>query len=286
MSNLSHLDRIIALALAEDIGQGDVTTDATVPARALGRAEVIAKQPLVLAGLDVFARVYRQVDRRVAVVTELTDGAEVAAGAIALRLDGPTRALLTGERVALNFLMHLSGVATWTRRLRAAIADRPQVKLLDTRKTLPGLRALEKAAVVAGGGANHRHGLFDGVLIKENHILAAGSIGAAIERARRHAHHLLRVQCEVTNLDELDQALAAGADALLLDNMDQALLRQAVQRSRERRPEVFLEASGNMTAERLPLVAATGVDGISVGGLTHSAPAVDLSLLLRPGVSV
>jgi len=286
MSNLAQLDQIIALALAEDIGLGDVTTEATVPAGAVGQAEVIAKQPLVLAGLDVFVRVYRLVDRRVSIVGDLADGAAVAAGTSVLRLAGPTRALLTGERVALNFLMHLSGVATLTRRLRDAIADHPQVRLLDTRKTTPGLRALEKAAVVAGGGANHRHGLFDGILIKENHIRAAGSIRAAVQQARQHAHHLLKVQCEVTDLDELDQALAAGADALLLDNMDAALLQQAVQRSRSQRPAVFLEASGNMTIERMPAVAATGVDGISVGGLTHSAPAVDLSFQLRPGVPV
>jgi len=272
------LDRIVDLALEEDVGPGDITAEATVPAAAQGRAELVAKEPFVLAGGAVFTRVFARVDDRVEVELRHADGDDVASGAVVATLRGPLRAILIGERTALNFLMRLSGIATGVRAMRDLLTAHPQVALLDTRKTSPGLRALEKAAVLAGGGSNHRIGLFDGVLIKENHIAAAGGVAIAVQRARARAHHLLRVQCEVTELEQIDAALDAGADALLLDNMDEPLLRQAVARARGKRADVFLEASGNMTAERLPRVAACGVDAISMGALTHSARAVDVSL--------
>ncbi len=273
-----QLDSLIDLALAEDLGPGDVTSEATVAEDALGRAEVVAKQSLVLAGGEVFARVFARLDPRVEVELHHPDGTRIEPGDLAIGLAGPMRSLLSGERLALNFLMHLSGVATHTAELRGRMVGHDRVALLDTRKTTPGMRALEKAAVRAGGGTNHRHGLFDGVLIKDNHIAAAGSVSAAVHLARRHAHHLLKIQVEVLDVDGVEQALVAGADALLLDNMDEAGLRAAVSKARELKPEAFLEASGNMTAERLAGVAACGVDAISVGGLTHSAPAADLSL--------
>lgn len=275
-----HVEALIDLALAEDLGHGDVTSLATVETDAQARAEVRAKQDLVLCGVDVFVRVFAKVDPRMQVAPRFPDATRVRKGDVVIEVEGPTRALLAGERVGLNFLMHLSGIATHTAQLRHRLALFPSVALLDTRKTTPGLRALEKAAVLAGGGVNHRHGLYDGVLIKDNHVTAAGSVAAAVHLARRQAHHLLRIQCEVRTLDEVEQALVAGADALLLDNMDDALLRSAVQVARELKPAAFLEASGNMTAERLSAVAATGVDAISVGGLTHSAPAADLSMKL------
>jgi nicotinate-nucleotide pyrophosphorylase (carboxylating) len=275
-----HVDVLIDLALAEDLGHGDVTSLVTVDADATARAEVRAKQDLVLCGVEVCARVFEKVDPRVQVEPRYPDAARIKKGDVVIVVSGPTRSLLAGERVALNFLMHLSGIATHTAHLRHRLALFPSVALLDTRKTTPGLRALEKAAVLAGGGVNHRHGLFDGVLIKDNHVSAAGSVAAAVHLARKGAHHLLKVQCEVRTLDEVEQALVAGADALLLDNMDDALLRSAVQVARELKPGAFLEASGNMTAERLSAVATTGVDAISMGGLTHSAPAADLSMKL------
>ncbi|MFH1812205.1 MAG: carboxylating nicotinate-nucleotide diphosphorylase [Pseudomonadota bacterium] len=284
MNTLSpHLDALIALALAEDLGPGDVTSLATIDDDAVARAEVRAKQDLVLAGVEVFTRVFERLDPRVQVVARFCDATRVRKGDVVLEVTGPTRSLLGGERVGLNFLMHLSGIATHTAQLRTRLKMFPTVALLDTRKTTPGLRDLEKAAVRAGGGVNHRHGLFDGVLIKDNHITAAGSVAAAVHLARRHAHHLLKVQVEASTLDQVEQALVAGADALLLDNMDDALLRSAVQVARALKPDAFLEASGNMTAERLSAVAATGVDAISMGGLTHSAVAVDLSMKLVPG---
>ena len=281
MESRHHLDQLIDLAIAEDEGPGDVTTAATVPPEARGQARIVAKGPLVLAGREVAERVYARVDARVEVRFANDDGAALPGGALIAELSGPLRGILRGERCALNFLMRLSGIATGVRRLRDLIADHPDVALLDTRKTTPGHRGLEKAAVRAGGGRNHRFGLFDGILIKENHIRAAGSVGEAVTRARRGAHHLLRIQCEVTTPEEVEAALAAGADALLLDNMDAGALRRAVTLARSRQPGVFLEASGNMTAERLPRVAATGVDAISIGAVTHSAQAADISLLVE-----
>lgn len=271
---------LVRAALAEDIGHGDVTTDATVDAAATGRAEIVAKQELVVCGQALAALVFaelaaeRGVQIRYAALVE--DGARVAPKTVIARIDGPLRVVLTGERTALNLLMKLSGIATNTRRFVDAAAGGPRV--VDTRKTTPLLRAWEKAAVRAGGGFNHRHALFDGVLIKDNHVVAAGGVTAAIRRAKAHAHHLLRVECEVTTLAELDEALAAGVDAVLLDNMDDATLAAAVAKARAARPGIVLEASGNMTPERIARIAAIGLDLVSAGGLVHQARWVDLSL--------
>lgn len=278
----STTEALIQLALTEDLGTGDVTTESTVAAEAVSQAEVIAKQDLVFAGAAVFARVFAVIDPRVELLDMVADGQQLKAGERVVLLRGPSRALLIGERLALNFAMHLSGIATQAALLMRKLVDFPSVRLLDTRKTTPGMRALEKAAVRAGGAHNHRFALYDAVLIKENHIVAAGSIARAVAGAKNTAHHLLKIEVEVTTLDELEQALAAGADAVLLDNMDNALTAQAVQKVRAQRPEVFVEASGNMSAPRLTEVAACGVDAISMGALTHSVISADLSLRFLP----
>jgi len=271
-----HLDRLIDLALEEDLGPGDVTTQALIPAELQGEAEIRAKETLVVAGLPVAARVFHKVDDDLVFAAEREEGREAAPGQVLARLTGPVTAILTGERAALNFLQHLSGIATYTRSMAALVAGSGAV-LVDTRKTTPGWRVLEKYAVRLGGGRNHRLGLYDGVLIKNNHLTAVGSIGEAVRRARGKAHHLLEIEVEVTDLAGLNEALEAGADLILLDNMDDDTLRRAVEMTRGR---VQLEASGSMSRERLPRVAATGVNFISMGKLTHSAPAVDIHLRL------
>jgi nicotinate-nucleotide pyrophosphorylase (carboxylating) len=272
----SHLDRLIDLALEEDIGPGDVTTQALIPPELQGEAHIRAKQTLVVAGLPVAARVFYKVDSGLIFEAVAEEGQEVAAGAVLARLTGPLPPILTGERLALNFLQRLSGIATLTRSLVALIPGAPAV-LLDTRKTTPGMRALEKYAVRLGGGHNHRFGLFDGVLIKNNHLSASASITQAIHLARRHAPPTLKVEVEVTDLAQLQEALAAGADIIMLDNMDEAAMLKAAEMAQGR---AILEASGGMSRERLPEVAATGVNFISMGALTHSAPASDIHLRL------
>ena len=274
--NSPHLDRLIDLALEEDIGPGDVTTQAIVPPELQGEAHIRAKAALVVAGLPVAARVFHKLDAKVVFAAAVDDGQEVATGTVLARLTGPVASILTGERVALNFLQRLSGIATFTRTMAAQVAGSHAV-LVDTRKTTPGWRVLEKYAVRLGGGRNHRLGLYDGVLIKNNHLTAVGSISEAVRQAKARAHHLLKIEVEVTDLQGLEEALNAGADLILLDNMDDATLRQAVELTRGR---ALLEASGSMTKDRLPKVAATGVNFISMGALTHSAPAVDIHLRL------
>jgi nicotinate-nucleotide pyrophosphorylase (carboxylating) len=277
-----HLDRLIDLALEEDLGPGDVTTQALIPADLRGEAHIRAKQTLVVAGLMVAARVFHKLDASIifeiqmADGREVTDGQEVADGAVLARLSGPVAAILSGERVALNFLQRLSGIATFTRQMAAQVTGSGAV-LVDTRKTTPGWRVLEKYAVRLGGARNHRFGLYDGVLIKNNHLAAVGSITAAVRLAQAKAHHLLKIEVEVTDLKGLAEALDAGADLILLDNLDDAALRQAVELTQGR---AVLETSGGMTPERLPKVAATGINLISMGALTHSAPAADIHLRL------
>lgn len=278
------LDRLIDLALEEDLGAaGDVTTRATVPADARAEGLVRAKEPLVVAGVDALIRVFARVDPAVTVSVCERDGARVSAGAVVARVSGRAHSLLVGERPALNFLMRLSGIATQAARFAAAVHG-TRARVVDTRKTTPGWRALEKAAVRAGGCANHRCGLFDGVLIKDNHIEAAGGIAAAVAGARAAAHHLLVIEVEASTQAQVEQCLALGVGAILLDNMDDAALARAVSavRAHEQRSgaRVVLEASGNMSLERLPAVAATGVDLISMGALTHQARSVDLSMKL------
>jgi nicotinate-nucleotide pyrophosphorylase (carboxylating) len=269
---------LVARALLEDLGPGDVTAEAVVPEAASGKATITQKAPGVLFGLDVAAEVFRQAGagelEGVASEGEWRD--EVPAPVA--RVEGPARALLAAERTALNLLGHLSGVSTLTASFVKAI-EGSGARILDTRKTTPGLRALEKAAVAAGGGTNHRMGLYDAILIKENHAALAGGVGEAVTRARK-AQPDLPVEVECRDLDEVRQGAEAGADRLLLDNMSPAELREAVAAARALNgPE--LEASGGVTLETVAEIAATGVDFISVGALTHSAPALDLSMTLE-----
>ena len=280
------LDALIDLAFAEDLGSaGDVTSQACVPPTARAEARVVAKQEGVIAGLGPFVRVFGRFDDEVSVRPRVKDGDRVAGGDVVITVSGSARSLLIAERTALNFLQRLSGVATKTRQMVDALGDYPQVRLVDTRKTTPGWRALEKAAVRAGGGHNHRAGLYDAVMIKENHIAAAGSLTEAVKRARVHSHHLMGIEVETTDLQKVQEALAAGADTIMLDNFDNERTAEAMRvihehSQRTGRP-VVVEASGNMTLERVPVVASLGVDVISVGALTHSAASLDLSLLLE-----
>lgn len=280
LAELGAIERIISTALAEDLASGDLTARATVPPSAQARGVIIAKQPLVFCGGPVVARTFAAVDASLELELHAAEGTKASAGAELVSVRGNARALLAGERTALNLLGRGCAVATLTQRYVEAAG--PQLRVVDTRKTMPGLRALDRYAVRAGGGHNHRNDLGSGVLIKENHISCAGSVRAAVEGARRHAPHGIRVECEVETLDELREAVAAGADALLLDNMDDATLREAVAivgPKGERR--VLLEVSGGITLERLPRLATIGLDVVSVGALTHSAPNVDLSLLFE-----
>jgi len=276
---MDFLDRLIALALEEDLGAaGDVTTTALVPVDAGGTAELWAKEPMVLSGTSAFSRVFAIVEPRVAIAWEAKDGQVLSKKRRIARLEGPLRGLLIGERTALNLIQRTSGIATLARTVAQTVAAVAGTKLriLDTRKTAPGMRALSKQAVKHGGCANHRFGLFDGVLIKDNHLAAVGgSVREAVRRARAEAPRLVKVEVEVTTLDQLDEAIEAGADVVLLDNMDDRMLARAVKRAGGRVP---LEASGGITLERLPRLAKIGVDFVSMGALTHSARAMDLSL--------
>ncbi len=272
------LDELIRAALAEDIGSGDLTCAAVVPADARWRGSVSAKETGTLSGVGVAATVFETVDAGIGVTVVRNDGDPVAPGDAVLELEGPAAGILSAERVALNFLGRLSGVATATRRLVDAV-EGTRARILDTRKTTPGLRALEKAAVVAGGGLSHRFGLYDAILIKENHVRVAGGVGEAARRGLAGAPGGVWVEVEVESLDELDDALGAGIERVLLDNMSPEEMREAVARTRGR---ASLEASGAIGPASIRAVAETGVDYISVGALTHSAPALDLSLLFDP----
>ena len=267
--------RLVRLALDEDIGRGDVTTQATIDAAAEATARIVAHEPVVVAGLPIIAlvleeagTVYARCDLRV------EEGTAVGTDAVLCEIAGSAAGLLTVERVLLNFLQRMSGVATLTRRYAEAVAG-TRAKVIDTRKTIPGWRLLDKYAVAAGGGANHRFGLDDGVLIKDNHLVACGGVRPAIARARAAVHHLLRVEIECDTLAQVDEAIAAGADAILLDNMTVADMTTAVRTIAGR---AIVEASGGVTLETIRQIADTGVDLVSVGALTHSARAVDLSM--------
>lgn len=276
--SLEELNAIAQRALAEDLGPGDVTTEATVEPDARARALISQKAPGAIYGLDVAEATFKLLDPGVRCERLASEGRWRDAPGPVLSIVGSTRALLTGERTALNFLGRLSGVASMAAMAAEAVQGTPAT-VLDTRKTTPGLRALEKAAVAAGGASNHRFGLFDAILIKENHIAAAGGIANAIERARQAAPALAdTLEVEVRDLQEIEEALAARAPRLLLDNMDLTQIADAVKLVAGR---AKLEASGGMTLERLSEVAQTGVDFISVGALTHSAPALDLSMILE-----
>ncbi len=259
------------------MGPGDRTAEACVPAQARGTALVVAKEPLVVSGVSAAARVFRALDGECQLEPLLGEGDPADGGAGVLRVRGRLRALLSAERTALNLLQRLCGVATLTRSYAQALRG-TRTRLLDTRKTSPGMRALEKAAVRAGGGENHRGALFDGILVKDNHAAAAGGIGEAVRRAKAAASPFLRVEAEVSTPEQIEEALAAGADLLLLDNLGDRELAAAVKQVAGRVPT---EASGGVTLGRLQRIAACGVDYVSVGALTHSAPAVDLSLLVE-----
>jgi nicotinate-nucleotide pyrophosphorylase (carboxylating) len=272
------LATLVGLALAEDVGRGDWTSQWTIDPEAWGRAVVVAKVPLVVAGLAAAVKVFRMLDPDLQVELRAADGFRARSEDVILEVSGRVQTILGAERTALNFLARLSGVATLTRHFVEAI-EGTSARIVDTRKTTPGWRYLEKDAVRAGGGFNHRMGLHDMVLVKDNHIAAAGGIEAAIRAVRRENDLDLPVEVEVGDLDQLEAALRLGVERVLLDNMAVDLLREAVRRTHalgENRPE--LEASGNVTLETVRSVAETGVDLISVGALTHSAPAVDLSL--------
>jgi nicotinate-nucleotide pyrophosphorylase (carboxylating) len=270
---------LITAALQEDVGAGDWTTLWTVDPELHGTARIVAKDEGVIAGTDVAREVFRRIDPDLKVDVRVGDAGPVRPGDLVMALEGRAASILTAERVALNFLQRLSGTATITRRY-AETVDGTGARILDTRKTTPGMRALEKAAVRAGGGENHRFGLHDMVLIKENHIAAAGGIRAAVEDVRRANLLRLKVEVEVTCLEEVAHALEAGVDRILLDNMPLPLLREAVGLVRAAAGRVETEASGGVTLATVRSIAECGVDFISVGALTHSAPALDLSLLL------
>lgn len=270
------IDRIIENALLEDIHTGDITTQAVVPGKRSAAARLIAKESMVLAGIDVAARVFVLVDPEVVFTARFSDGSLLRAGDLIADITGDAASLLQAERVALNLLQRMCGIATLTARYKQAVGG-TGAKVVDTRKTTPGLRQLEKYAVRIGGGSNHRSGLYDAVLIKENHIAAAGGLSVAVERARAFVPHTMKIEVETETLDQVAEALSAGADIIMLDNMDLETMRRAVALIGGRS---LTEASGGVTLETIAGIAATGVDIISVGALTHSARAMDISMLL------
>ncbi len=278
--NLLRVCRLVDEALDEDLGTGDVTTDSVVPRGAQAQAEIVSRAKGVVAGLPVAGLCFRRLDARVGFEPVVEDGARVSKNSVLARLSGPAASILKAERVALNFLQRLSGIATLTARFVHAAGDRP-IKILDTRKTTPGLRILEKYAVRLGGGSNHRFGLYDAVLIKDNHLKFMGTrdaVAEAVASARAAAGHLQGIEVEAETLDQVKEAVRAGADAVLLDNMDVETLAKAVKIVRRSKKKIFIEASGNVSLRNIEKIAATGVDAVSIGALTHSAPALDISL--------
>lgn len=273
------VERAVRAALEEDLGlAGDITTRATVPDSAMANAAIAARAPGRIAGLQCARAVFQFINQAVQFEANMSDGGDMKSGDTIARVSGPAAAILTGERVALNFLCHLSGIATATRAFVEAIAG-TDAKICCTRKTTPGLRALEKYAVRAGGGQNHRFGLYDAVLIKDNHIAAAGGVGEAVTRARDNAGHMTRIEVEVDTLEQLDEVLLLPVDAVLLDNMSVGELAEAVRRVSGK---VVIEASGGVTLDSVREIAETGVNLISVGSLTHSPQALDLGLDFLP----
>ncbi|NLW59482.1 MAG: carboxylating nicotinate-nucleotide diphosphorylase [Firmicutes bacterium] len=268
---------LVRRALAEDLGSGDITSTLTIEPSATTSGRFIAKESGVICGWPVVQEVFHQLNPAIDLQITHPDGARVTAGSVLAVISGPTRDLLSGERVALNFLQHLSGVATATRKLVDLLADYPRVRLVDTRKTLPGLRALQKYAVRVGGGYNHRFNLADAILIKDNHLAACGGIKAAVAKVRAAAPHTMKIEVEVETEEQVREALAAGVDIIMLDNMPPALMAEMV---RLIDGKALVEASGNVSAETIRAIAAAGVDLISVGRITHSVPALDISLRL------
>lgn len=269
----------VKAALLEDFGRGgDLTTEATIPSHAIAHGIIAAREPGRIAGIGMAAAAFRLLDPAIEFTIHIPDGADVERGEVVAVVDGAARPILSAERVALNYLGRLSGIATATAKL-VKLVDGTKAKVVCTRKTTPGLRVFEKYAVRCGGGRNHRFGLDDGILIKDNHIVAAGGVKSAILAARAHAGHMVHVEIEVDGLDQLEEALANGANTVLLDNMKPDMMREAVKRTAGR---AKLEASGNVTAETIAAIAATGVDLISSGAITHSAKCLDLGLDFKP----
>ncbi len=264
----------VVRALAEDIGRGDITTDALIDESAMASGSLVAREAGIIAGLDLAEAAFRALDCDVKFEAVVVDGQAVGRGDAIARISGRARALLSAERVALNFMTHLSGIATLTRRYVDAAAGR-KARIVDTRKTLPGLRVFEKYAVRMGGGGNHRFALDDGAMIKDNHVVAAGGIAPAVRRLKHAAGHMVKICCEVDRLDQIEEALGAGVDVVLLDNMDPAMLAAAVRMIAGR---AVAEASGGVSIGTVAAIAASGVDVISVGRLTHSAPSLDIAL--------
>ena len=282
ITNTEKIMTIIQRALSEDIGDGDVTTECTVPLGTVYKGKLIAKAAGVIAGLDIARLTFRVLDEQVQWKAYVEDGAQVEKGTIIATVYGEGRVLLSAERVALNLLQRMSGIATLTRRFVTAV-EGTSASILDTRKTVPGLRSLDKQAVALGGGQNHRFGLYDMVLIKENHIAAAGSISQAVNQVRAMDRRQRAIEVEVQNLTELREALALNVDRIMLDNMSLEQMREAVQIVNGKIP---LEASGNVSLQTVSQIAATGVDYISVGKLTHSVSALDISFILEPFASL
>lgn len=269
-----NIDNYILSALQEDITGEDVTTNAVMREKKNGIAELICKQDGIICGLEIFERVFHLLDEKMIFKTEFKDGDQVKKGDLIGIIAGDIRVILSGERTALNYLQRMSGIATFTREMAAKL-EGSKTKLLDTRKTTPNMRVFEKYAVKVGGGQNHRYNLSDGLLLKDNHIGAAGSVTKAVEMAKEYAPFVRKIEVEVETLDQLDEALAAGADIIMLDNMDNETMREAVKRTAGR---AELECSGNVTKERLREIAEIGVDYVSAGALTYGAPIMDLSL--------
>lgn len=274
---MQSIQELIEVAFKEDIGSGDITTESLVDPAQLGSGSIIAKEDLVLAGIDVAKAVFRTLDPNMDFRHDAKDGSVIKTGDVIMDLDGKLTCLLMGERTALNFLQHLSGIATSVRRYMDEL-NYPQVHLVDTRKTLPGFRVLEKYAVRVGGGRNHRMGLYDGVLIKDNHLAACGGIQAAVQKIQNRVSHLVKIEVEASSLSEVKEAIDAGVDVIMLDNMDVEQIKKAVSLIDGK---AVVEVSGNVTLENLNRVAATGVNIISVGALTHSARSVDISMKLN-----
>ena len=277
MNSTQHL---IEIALKEDIGPGDVTTDNLIDPQLKGKGIIIAKESLVVAGLNVAKQVFQYLDSEVILRSEYNDGDVVKNGDTLANVNGRLRALLTGERTALNFLQHLSGISTLVRSYMSVLSDK-NIRLVDTRKTTPGWRALEKYAVRVGGAYNHRTGLYDGVLIKDNHIAAFGGIKKAIDHIRTQVSHLLKIEVEVSDLDQVKEALEANADVIMLDNMTVKQIKEATAFIDNR---AIVELSGGITKSDLKSLADTGVDIISIGALTHSARCVDISMQINPNL--
>jgi nicotinate-nucleotide pyrophosphorylase (carboxylating) len=276
MSVPIQVSEFIRRALEEDIGNGDITTESIIISSRKSKAVVFAKQNVVVAGLDFFSEVFKQIDNSIRVRIKVKDSERAKKGSTVCEITGPTASILKAERVALNILQRLSGIATFTSDI-VNLVKKTGVKIVDTRKTTPCMRYMEKYAVRMGGGHNHRFGLYDGILIKDNHIKAAGGIEKAVKKIQ-DAHHLLNIEVEVKNIKEVKEALASGVHVIMLDNMSPSNMKKAVELIKKMNSDVIVEASGNVTKENIREIAATGVDLISIGALTHSAPAADLSL--------